>query len=56
MVFIVSGNPVFSLGEWPSSPAGGSILLSLHSDWLNGLEKKEDSIVVMSSNSFAILK
>ena len=27
VVFVVSGNPVFSLGEWPSSPKGGNIFV-----------------------------
>ena len=29
-------------------------LLSLHSNWLSGLEKKEASIVEMASNGFVI--
>ena len=29
-------------------------LLSLHSNWLSGLEKKEASIVEMALNSFVI--
>ena len=29
-------------------------LLSLHSNWLSGLEKKKASIVEMASNSFVI--
>ena len=55
MVFVVSGNPVFSMGEHPSSPEGGSIFVVLYSDWLSGLEK-EASIFQMASNSFLILK
>ena len=51
----VSGNPALSLGEPPSFPGGGSIFLSLHSDWLSGLEK-EASIFQMASNSFVILE
>ena len=27
MVFVVSGNLEFSLGEWPSSPESGSIFV-----------------------------
>ena len=27
MVFVVSGNPAFSLGEWPSFPEVGSIFV-----------------------------
>ena len=38
MVFVISGNPAFSLDECPSSPEGGSIFVSLHSDWLSGLQ------------------
>ena len=38
VVFVMFGNHAFSLEECPSSPAGGSILLSLHSDCLSGLQ------------------
>ena len=27
VVFVMTGNPAFSLGEWPSSPKGGSIFV-----------------------------
>ena len=33
-----------------------AFLLSLHSDWLSGLEKKEASFVQMPLNSFVILE
>ena len=45
----------FSLDERPCfSSKCQDFLLSLHSNWLSGLEKKEASIVEMASNSFVI--
>ena len=47
----------FSLDEYASSLVGDRIFcLSLHSDWLSGLEKKEASMLEMILNSFVILE
>ena len=68
VVFVVSRNPAFWLlllhvvllsciliGWVPFfSSRWQDFLLSLHSNWLSGLEKKEVSIVEMASNSFVI--
>ena len=50
VVFVMSGNAALLLQKV------AAFLLSLHSDWLSGLEKKEASIFEMALTSFVILE